>query len=169
MNVMRTIKIEKVTLNFGAGKDQGKLDKGYRLLKAISGMNPIKTITNKRIPSWGLRPGLPVGAKVTVRKDPKILIKRLLHALDNKLGEGNFDDKGNVSFGIKEYIDIEGAKYEPEIGIIGLQACVTLTRPGYRIKIRKLKTARIHHKHQITKQEAVDFMVKEFNIKLEDE
>ncbi len=58
---MRTIKIEKLTLNIGAGKNQDKLDKGVILLKYLTGMNPVKTVTQKRIPGWGLRPGLHIG------------------------------------------------------------------------------------------------------------
>jgi len=63
MNPMKNIKIEKLTFNFGSGKDQSKLDKGMILIKHVTGMDPVKTITQKRIPSWGLRPGLPVGCK----------------------------------------------------------------------------------------------------------
>ena len=60
-NIMRNIGIEKVTLNIGAGKNPEKLDKGVKLIATITGKKPIKTITNKRIPSWGLRPALPIG------------------------------------------------------------------------------------------------------------
>ena len=68
MDLMKAIKIEKVTLNVGAGKEQSKLEKGIVLLKNITGINPVKTFTNKRIPTWGLRPGLPIGCKLTLRK-----------------------------------------------------------------------------------------------------
>ena len=68
MNPSRDIKISKVTLNIGAGKDQTKLDKGIKLFKSITNVSPVKTITSKRIPGWGLRPGLPIGCKVTLRK-----------------------------------------------------------------------------------------------------
>ena len=47
MSLMKTIKIEKVTLNIGAGKDQTKLEKGLLLLNSIANATPIKTITNK--------------------------------------------------------------------------------------------------------------------------
>lgn len=64
---MRRISVDKVTLNFGAGNDQKKLAKGVQLLRMISGKEPVKTKTVKRIPSWGLRPGLPIGCKITLR------------------------------------------------------------------------------------------------------
>ena len=68
MNKMQEVRIEKVTLNIGAGRDQARLEKGITLIKSITGIPPVKTITNKRFMGWGLRPGLPVGCKVTLRK-----------------------------------------------------------------------------------------------------
>ena len=110
MNPMRAIRIEKVTLNIGAGKDQTKLEKGMLLLKNITGINPVKTVTKKRIPNWGIRPGLPIGCKLTLRKQKaKEILLRLLDAKNNTLQEFQFDNKGNIAFGIHEYIDIPSA------------------------------------------------------------
>jgi large subunit ribosomal protein L5 len=164
---MRTIKIEKVTLNVGAGKDQNKLDKAKILLKHITGIEPVKTVTNKRIPTWGIRPGLPIGCKLTLRKEKAAeLLKQLLEAKDNVLKESQFDERGNISFGIHEYIDIPNVKYEPKIGMMGFQICITLERPGFRIKKRSLKKTKVSKRHNITKQESIEFMKKEFSIKI---
>ena len=168
MNQMRAIRIEKVTLNIGAGKDQTKLEKGLSLLKSITDATPIKTVTNKRIQEWGLRPGLPIGCKLTLRKGSAIkMLARLLEAVDNQLREKQFDDNGNIAFGIHEYINIPGAKYDPKIGILGLEVCVTLERPGYRIKRRRLLSRKIPTRHRISKQEAIEFMSKNFNTRVE--
>ena len=169
-NVMRKISITKVTLNIGAGKNQDRLEKGLKLLEALSGVKPVKTVTQKRIAGWGLRPGLPIGCKVTVRGErAHALLKTLLTAKDNQLKEEQFDDYGNIAFGIPEYIDIEGAEYDPEIGIIGLQICVTLERPGYRLKRRRLKKRKTHKTHLITKEDAIQFMKTQFNITMGEE
>ena len=105
--------------------------------------------------------------KITLRgKAAQELIPRLLSAKDNVLKACNFDGAGNISFGIPEYIDIEGAKYDPEIGIIGLQACITLSRPGYRVKKRRLRQASISKKHVITSEESITFMKDQFKTKL---
>jgi ribosomal protein L5 len=61
MNRMQQVRLEKITLNIGAGKDQKKLELGLKLLKKITEIDPVRTVTNKRIPTWGLRPGLPIG------------------------------------------------------------------------------------------------------------
>ena len=170
MNQMRNIKIEKVTLNIGAGKDQTRLEKAMVLLNAIANATPIKTVTSKRIQEWGLRPGLPIGCKITLRKEKAAkIIPRMLEAVDNLLSERQFDDNGNVAFGIHEYIDIPGVKYDPKIGIMGLQVCITLERPGYRIKRRKALTKKIPARHKISKQESITFMTSNFNMKIGEE
>lgn len=167
MNSMRHIRIEKVTLNIGAGKDQGLLAKGIKLLEHIAHVPPVKTITQKRIAAWGLRPGLPIGCMTTLRKTPaRDMLIRLIKAKDNQLKTSNFDDNGNISFGIMEYIDVPQAKYDPDIGIIGFQVCVTLERPGYRIKRRKIMKRKIPMHHRISQQDAIEFMKQEFNITL---
>ncbi len=170
MNPMREIRIEKVTLNVGAGKDQTKLEKGMLLLKNVTGINPVKTFTNKRIPSWGLRPGLPIGCKLTLRKKKaEEILLRLLDAKDNKLSLRQFDKEGNIAFGIHEYIDIPGIKYDPKIEIMGLEVCVTLERQGFRIKRRKIMRRKMSNKHRIKKEEAIEFMEKRFNVKVGEE
>jgi len=167
---MRKIKIEKVTLNVGTGKDQVLLGKAEKLIASLTGIPPVKTITQKRIAAWGLRPGLPIGCKLTLRgEQASTLIPRMLAAKEFKLNEDNFDENGNVSFGIPEYIDIKDAKYDPEIGIIGLQCSITLERPGFRIKRRKLLKRTVPLHHRIPRQDAIKFMKEQFNVKLASE
>lgn len=167
---MQQIKIEKVTLNIGTGKSQDQLEKGLQLLQMITQKNPIKTITQKRIAGWGLRPGLPIGCKITLRKKvAEEVLKRLVEAKDFVLGDNNFDKNGSISFGINEYIDIPGMKYTPEIGTMGLQVCVTLQRPGYRIKYRKVQKKKVAPNHRINKEESIKFMQENYKVKMEAE
>lgn len=167
MNPMKNVRIEKLTLNIGSGKEQDKLEKAMKVLKNITGIQPIKTVSKKRIPSWGIRPGLPIGCKLTLRKkNTKKFLARLLEAKNNNLKPSQFDENGNIAFGIPEYIDIPDIKYFPEIGIMGLEVCVTLERKGFRIKKRRIRKKKIPKKHRISKQEAMEFMKKEFNIKI---
>lgn len=167
---MKKIRIEKITLNVGAGKNQDTLGKGVQLLKHITGVDPIKTTAKKRIPSWGLRPGLPIGCKITLRdsKWQKELLPRLIRSKDGKLTPSQFDGAGNISFGIHEYIDIPEVKYKPEIGIIGLQVCITLIRKGYRVKRKAYRSGPIGKKHKITKEEAMKFMQENFGVIVEE-
>tara|TARA_Y100000310_G_scaffold278985_1_gene297844 strand:+ start:528 stop:1040 length:513 start_codon:yes stop_codon:yes gene_type:complete len=159
-NPMQEPYIEKVTLNIGAGKNEEQLKKGLILLKKLVSIKPVKTQTKRRVPGWGLRPGLSIGAKATVRKDAELLVKRLLTARRMKLLAKNFDSTGNVSFGVPEYIDIEGLEYDPDLKIIGLEAAVTLVRPGYRVKRRTQRPGKIGKTHLVSREDAMAYFKK---------
>ncbi|MFT7615458.1 MAG: large subunit ribosomal protein L5 [Candidatus Woesearchaeota archaeon] len=170
MSSMKTIKVEKVTLNCGCGTDFSRLEKSMKLLKAITKTDPVKTSTQCRIPTWGLRKGLQVGTKVTLRGDQAAtVLKRMLEAKENILKASSFDNNGNVAFGIHECIDIPGVEYDPDIGIIGLQITVTLERPGFRIKRRSIRKKHIPIRHRISKEDALAFGKDSWGIKLKEE
>ncbi len=167
-SVMRKIRIEKLTLNVGAGKDQTRLEKGIKLLKSISGFSPVKTFSKKRIAAWGIRPGLPIGCKLTLRGEKaRALLKRLLQAKENTLKPEQFDANGNVAFGIHEYIDIPDAQYDPDIGIMGFEVCITLERPGYRIKRRHVAKKPIPQRHRISRDEAMAYLNSAFEVAID--
>ena len=167
---MRKIRIEKITLNIGAGKDEDKLKKGMKLLKNITGVEPLKTFTNKRIPTWALRPGLAIGCKLTLRgKKAEMLLKNLLEARDNILKVKQFDGQGNFSFGIAEYINIPQVDYDPEIKVMGLEVAVTLERPGFHISRRKKQKKRIPVRHRINTSEAMQFVKELIGVKIAEE
>ncbi len=161
-NIMRKIKIEKVILGIGGLADE--LEKGVKLLKIISNRTPSKTKSNKRIPELGVRPGLFVGAVVTIRKEPEVMLKRLLSSVDNTLKKSQVANNG-FSFGIKEYIEIPGMEYQRDIGIRGLDVTIVFTRTGKRISLKKIKKAKVPKRHQISKDEIIKFMEEEFNTK----
>jgi len=161
---MRDIRIEKVVLNIGCGTTL-KIENAQKILENISQRKVVITKTKKRS-TFGVPKAKEIGCKVTIRKSPEILLKKLLEAKDNKLNTKNFDETGNFSFGIPEYIDIPGVDYDPKIGIIGFDVCVTLTRPGYRIKKKRLST-KIGKNHTIKKEEAMDFVKNKFRIEIE--
>ena len=172
MNPMRQIRIEKVTLNIGVGEPGEKLEKAEEVIRRILSLvgieqKPVRTKAKVRVQRWGIRPGLPIGVKVTVRgKKAYELLDLLLNAVDRKISERSFDPFGNFSFGIKEYIDIPGMKYDPSIGIYGMDVTVTLERPGYRVKRRKRKKAKVGKKHLITKDEAIEFVKETFGVEV---
>ncbi len=165
MNPMTQVRIEKITLNIGVGEAGDKLNKAVKLLEKITNAKPVQTITMKRIPSWGVRPKLAIGTKVTLRgKKAEDVLNRLFKANDNKINAKKFDNNGNLSFGIKEYLDVPGVEYDSTIGVIGLEVAVTLERPGFRIKKRKLLQSKVGRKHLISKEDAKDFIKGKFNV-----
>ena len=167
-NLMEELKIEKVVLSMGLGVDQEKITKGVKLLERITKAKPVKTKAKKRIASWNIRPGLPIGAKVTLRgKSAEVIIPRVLYARENILKPSNFDNNGNITFGIPEYIDIEGVEYDPEIKMMGLQVTVQLKKPGKRIALRRYKQKKLSKNQRVLKEESQEYMIKKFNIKIE--
>lgn len=167
-NPMRTIRVEKVTLNIGCGTDQKKMERALLLIEQLTGIAPIKTKTELRLATWGLRPGLPIGVKLTLRGKPAVdLLERCLTAKDRKLKKSMFDNNGNLSFGVHEYIDIPGSQYDPKIGIMGLQVSATLVRPGFRVKRRKVRPASIPKQHRISREDAILFAADKFKVKVE--
>ncbi|MCD6398684.1 MAG: 50S ribosomal protein L5 [Candidatus Aenigmarchaeota archaeon] len=165
MNPMREIRIEKVVVNIGVGNDQNKLERAKKLLESLSGKKCLVTKTTSRT-TFGMPKGKPIGVKITLRKKDAIeILKRFLETKDNRLSPRCFDNDGNFSFGIHEHIDIPGVKYDPKIGIMGMDVCVSLERPGYRIKRKKL-SKKIGKKHRIIKDEAIEFMKKNFGVEV---
>lgn len=165
---MREVRVEKLTLNVGAGRDAKVLDKGVLLLKHVTGIDPVKTVTQKRIANWGLRPGLPIGVKITLRgKEAEELAARLLQAKSSRLKPRNLDENGNISFGVLEYVDVPKVNYNPDIGMMGFQVSITLARPGYRIKSRKLRKSRIPRNHRVSRDDTVNFLEKKYHTKVE--
>ncbi len=167
-NPMKEIEIEKVTLNVGIGESGDKLENAKILLGRISDSKVVETHGKKKIPSWNVRPGLPIGVKTTIRgKKVHDLLNRLFEAVENHINPRNFDKEGNLSFGIKEYIHIPGVKYDPSLGIIGLDVCITLKRKGgYRVKRRNYRKSKIGKKHRISKEESMEFFQNNFNINI---
>ncbi len=159
-NPMRQIRLEKVTLNMGMGEAGPNLEKGKKILGAISGKKVVITKARRRS-TFGVPKGKNIGVKVTIRgKEALEFLERAFKALDNRIKPSSFDTSGNFSFGIHEYINIPGVKYDPEVGIIGMDVSVTLERPGFRIKKRMLRPKRVGKKHRISRDEAMEWVRK---------
>lgn len=156
MNPMKAIRIEKVTLNMGAGDNHERVGSAKKVLAAITGKTVVVTKTKRRT-TFGMPNRKDIGAKITIRgKESEELLKKLMPSVESRIKPGQFDATGNFCFGIKEYIHIPGITYDPDIGILGLDVAVTLERPGYRVKRRRKKSP-VGKTHRITQQEAIEW------------
>ena len=162
-----TPSIEKITVNIGVGEAGEKLGKAQTVLTGITKQKPVQTISKTTNKDWGLRDGMPIGCKVTLRgKKARDFLVEALKTRDNKIADYSFDDQGNFSFGIPDHTLLKDQKYDPNIGIFGMDICVTMQKPGYRIRRRRLDLRKIRQKQYITHEETKEYLVKEFNVEV---
>ena len=157
--------LEKVTLNIGAGEAGQKLENARTLLERISGRKALATKARARNPAFNVRKGDLIGMKVTLRgQDAAAFLKKALDVVDFKILARSFDNYGNVAFGVKEYIDLPGMKYDPAIGMMGFDVCLTLSKAGARVARRRVAFRRIPLKQRVSKKEAVEFVKTAFGV-----
>ena len=166
-NPMKEISLLKVVINIGVGKAGEPLEKAKNALTELTGHMPSVRGAKNSIRDFNIHKGEPIGTMVTLRRDDAAnFLKRIIESKRNLIKSSSFDNNGNLSIGIREHIDIPGTKYNPDIGIFGMDVCSSLTRPGYRVA-KKRNSSKIGRNHKITKEEAMDFFKNKFGVKIE--
>lgn len=164
---MRDVRIGKVVVNIGVGEAGEKLSKAVRVLQMVTKQKPTQTLAHQSVREWAVRKNMPIGTKVTLRGERAgEFLRQALAVRNNRLPAYVFDAYGNFSFGITDYTDFEGMKYDPEIGVFGMDVNVALVRPGYRVKERRVAPGRIPRVHRVTKQEALAFAQQTFGVEV---
>jgi len=165
---MKKIRVDKVVINIGVGRSGEPIGKARKALLELTGQQPAVCGAKKNVRDFGIHKGEPIGVVVTLRRDPATdFLRRVIAAKRNVLKASSFDDYGNISIGIHEHIDIPGTKYNPEIGIFGMDVNIALTRPGYRIAKKSRNSAKIGKAHRINREEAIDFYKQEYGVGVE--
>ncbi len=166
---MKRISIGKVVINIGVGKSGEAVERARKVLEQITEQKPSSRKARKSIRDFGTHEGEPIGLVVTARGQErcKELITKLLAARDKKLNASSFDPRGSVSFGLKEHIEIPGIRYDPEIGIWGMNVSVLLERPGYRVSRRQHRPSPVGKEHVVTQAEAIEYFKREFGVVVE--
>jgi large subunit ribosomal protein L5 len=161
--IMRRPEVKKVVVNIGVGDAGERLVKAQKVLEMVTKHKPLVTtakITNRDL---GVREGMPIGCKVTLRGDEaEDFIKRALDTRDRRIASYSFDPEGNLSFGVSDYTDFAGMKYDPEIGIFAMDVSIVIQRPGYRVTQRRIMRRRLPKDHRMTRAEAIRFMKEHF-------
>ncbi len=164
---MKRISVDKVVINIGVGKSGEPIEKAKKALTELTGHQPAVRGAKNTIRDFGIHKGEPIGAMVTLRREEASeFLKCALEAKRNTLKTSSFDDYGNFSLGVHEHIDIPGTKYNPEIGIFGMDINVVLVRPGYRVARKSRRRAKIGKNHRINKQEAIEFFKQQFGVEV---
>ena len=165
---MKRIKVHKVVINIGVGRSGEPIDKAKNALLELTNQRPAVRGAKKTVRDFGIHKGEPIGVVVTLRREPAIeFLKRVIAARKNVLRASSFDNYGNISVGIHEHIDIPGTKYNPEIGIFGMDVNIVLNRPGYRVARKSRRSARIGKTHRINREEAIQFFKEEYGVEVE--
>jgi large subunit ribosomal protein L5 len=163
---MKKISVGKVVINIGVGKSGEPLEKAKHALEELTARQPSVRGAKNSVRDFNIHKGEPIGAMVTLRREPAVnFLRTVLASTRNILKASSFDSYGNISIGIREHIDIPGTKYNPEIGIFGMDVSISLTRPGYRIA-KKRDKARIGKGHRIKREEAIEFFKQQFGAEI---
>ncbi|MEM4527959.1 MAG: 50S ribosomal protein L5 [Desulfurococcaceae archaeon] len=166
-NPMLKPKIAKVTVNISVGAETERLPKAIKVLEELTGQKPVPRKAKRTIKDFGIKKGDNIAAVVTLRGEKALeFLKKAFDAIGYRLKASSFDDFGNVSFGIKEHIHIPGMKYDPDIGIFGMDIAITIERPGYRVMRRKRCKSRIPRRHRVNRYEAMLILKQIFGIEI---
>jgi len=165
---MKGVVVDKVTLNIGVGMAGQELENAKTLLERLSGAKAVPTHAKVRNPVFRIKKGDSIGTKATLR-GPKAteFVKKALKVKQFTLSNRSFDKEGNFSFGVPEYIEFPGAKYDSQIGMLGFDVCVTLRRRGYRVVKRRHAKARIGGSHRLSKEDGIEFAKAAFGMTVE--
>lgn len=169
-NPMTGIYIDKVVLNIGIGPNEAMLQNAKMLLEKLTGHQPVPTLSKRRVPELKLRKGQIIGAMVTLRnKEAMEMLRRAIDANDGMLKSSSIANN-SLSFGIKEYIYFSGVKYDPRIGMLGLNVNASFTRKGRRVESRRRKRSRsgIWHR-KISNEDIASYIGSNFGAKVGEE
>ena len=136
-NPMQVPKITKISVNMGVGEavaDKKAMDGAVNDLTALTGQKPVVTKSRMAIAAFKLRPGVPVGARVTLRGARMYeFLDRLINVAMPRIRDfrgvsaRSFDGRGNYSFGVKEQIIFPEIAYDQVDAIRGMDITITTT------------------------------------------
>ena len=167
-NPMKTISVEKVVINIGVGEAGDRILKAEKVLEMLTGQKPVRTFSKTTNKDLGIRQGQEIGCKVTLRGDPAVdFLKRAFWVKENRIWIYSFDREGNFSFGVSDYTDFKGMKYDPNIGVFGMDICTTLRRKGgKRVTKRRMMKRKLSKAQRVDRNEAIAYARYSFDLEV---
>ncbi|MFA7440021.1 MAG: 50S ribosomal protein L5 [Sphingomonadaceae bacterium] len=136
-NHMQVPKIDKIVINMGVGEatqDKKKVEIAAAEMMAIAGQKPVISRAKKSVASFKLREGMPIGCKVTLRRDrmyeflDRLITIALPRVKDFRgVNPKSFDGNGNYAFGLKEQIVFPEISYDKIDKVRGMDIIITTT------------------------------------------
>ncbi|PIK42971.1 putative ribosomal protein L11 [Apostichopus japonicus] len=173
---MKDLRIRKLCLNICVGESGDRLTRASKVLEQLTGQTPVfskawinHVIICHNTCSSSFRQDLApvrnekIAVHCTVRgAKAEEILERGLKVREYELRKGNFSKTGNFGFGIQEHIDL-GIKYDPGIGIYGMDFYVVLGRPGYSVSHKRRRKGRVGFSHQVTKDESMKWFQQKYD------
>jgi len=160
---MLALRIEKLVVNICVGESGDKLVRAGKVLSQLTDQQGVNGRARLTVRTFSIRRNEEISVFATVRGDKaREILENALKVKEFELRENNFSNTGSFGFGIEEHIDL-GIKYDPAIGIFGMDIYVQLARPGYRVSNRRRKTAKVGRQHRVTKKEATKWFIDTFD------
>ena len=132
------------------------------MLQELTDQEPVFSSARLTVRTFGIRRNEKIACYVTVSGDKaEEILQKGLHVKEFELPDGCFSTSGNFGFGVQEHIDL-GLKYDPAVGIYGMDFYIVLSRPGRRVMKKKRGCARMGNKQRITKEEAKKWFITKF-------
>ena len=155
VNPMKRLKIAKLCVNICVGTSGDRLTRAAKVLEQLTGQSPVTSKARYTVRTFGIRRNEKIAVHATVRGDKAAeILEKGLKVKEYELRYQNFSSSGNFGFGIDEHIDL-GIKYDPSIGIYGMDFYVVLERPGTRVAKRKRAPGRLGLHHKLRKDDAI--------------
>jgi large subunit ribosomal protein L5 len=166
-NPYRAVRVIKVVVNAGVGESGEPRTKAEKVLQMVTRQKPVATRSHSTNRDFGIREGQEIGAKVTLRGEAAMeFLQRAFEARDKQFDVDSIDRNGNFSFGIADYTDFAGMKYDPAIGIHGMDVAVEMGRAGHRIRNRRLQARPLPKSLRSTRDETRNFLVATLGVTL---
>ncbi len=164
-NPHRAVRVLKAVINAGVGESGEARTKAERVLRMVTGQKPIATRSHSTNRDFGIRKGQEIGAKVTLRGRAAVdFLTRAFDARDKQLDVDSIDRNGNFSFGVADYTDFAGMKYDPAIGIRGMDVAVEVGRAGFRLRDRRVQPHPVPRTLRSTREETRELLRSRFGV-----